>query len=220
MRMGARCTAAALGTAVLLGSMLGCGGAPPPPGPEDAVRRYLQAVRADDPRAAYALLDPATREGLPFDRFAALMRDNRAELLEQAELLEGQIGSSEVQPRARARVGNGESMVLVLEGERWRLESGVARVPVLHTPRDAVLALRQALDQRSLAGVARILSRATRDELEADIQRFLDETEDPLDLEYDVRGDRARVRTTGGREILLIREAGEWRVVDVQDPAH
>jgi hypothetical protein len=188
------------------------------PGPEDTVRRYVDAVRADDAQAAYDLLDPATRAEVPFDRFAAAMRENRPELLDQAAALEEALAQREVRPRARARLPGGESVTLVEEADGWRVESGVAQLPVLETPRDAVLALRRALLRRSLPDVQRVLSRATRDELEADIQRLLDETADELDLEYEVEGDQAQVRTSGGRQIHLIREAGEWRVVDVQDP--
>lgn len=193
----------------------GCASTEPPPGPEATVMAYVRAVRAGDARAAYALLDPETRAEVPFERFAALMEDNRAELEEQADALARRARDG-IEPRARAELAGGRAVVLVREGGRWRVEAGVAETPALHTPRDAVLALRRALAHRDLRGIERVLSRGTRAELEADIRQFLDETADELDLEYEVRGNRARVRTTEGREILLVREAGEWRVVDVE----
>ncbi|MFW5875849.1 MAG: hypothetical protein ACOCXM_03870 [Myxococcota bacterium] len=201
-------------TACLLGSA-GCATTPPPPGPEDTVRAYVQAVRAGDAEAAYALLDPETRAEVPFERFAELMRANRAELEAQADAL-GRRAEAGIEPRAHAELPDGQAVVLVREAGHWHIEAGVPEAPSLHTPRDAVLALRRALARRDLRGVERVLSRGTRAELEAEIERFLEETADALDLQYEVRGEEARVRTTGGREIHLVREAGEWRVVDVK----
>jgi hypothetical protein len=106
--------------------------------------------------------------------------------------------------------------LLVLEERGWTIDSGVLDAPVLRTPRDAVLALRQALQERNLRAIERVLARDTRAELEAEIDRFLGETADELDLEYEVRGNKAVVRTSSGREVQLVREAGEWRVRDVE----
>lgn len=215
-------TAPSLRTALLaataaVGLFGGCAARAPaaPEGPDRAVLAYVRAVRAGDARAAYALLDADTRAGMPYERFARLMRENRAELQAQADALAQEVRQG-VTPRARAQLPEGGSVVLVREGAGWRIEAGVAEVPSLATPRDAVLALRRALLRRDLHALERVLSRGTRAELEADIERFLDETADELDLEYEVRGNRARVLTTDGREIQLVREAGEWRVVDVQ----
>ncbi|MND01936.1 hypothetical protein D3C83_211260 [compost metagenome] len=62
----------------------------------------------------------------------------------------------------------------------------------------------------------RVLSRQPRADIEADLARVLEETEDELDLEVEIRGNRARVRTTGGREITLVRDAGEWRISAIE----
>ncbi len=88
--------------------------------------------------------------------------------------------------------------------------------PALLTPQDAVLALRHALQRRDLAAVLRVLARPTRAELEAEIRGFIESTDDALDLEVEIQGNEARVRTTGGRVVRLVREAGEWRVRDVE----
>lgn len=183
--------------------------------PEATVEAYVRAVRAGDAQAAYALLDEATRSTLTPEDLARLMEENREELQEQGEELERRLGRG-VEARAEVALPSGEEAVLVLEDGRWQLDGDVLGSPTLRTPRDAVMALRRSLMRRSLPGVVRVLARQPRAELEAEIERVLEETADELDLEYEVRGNTARVRTTGGREIQLIREAGEWRIVDVE----
>ena len=104
---------------------------------------------------------------------------------------------------------------MVLEEGRWFIDGGVISAPGLRSPMATVRAFRRALQRRSLPGVERVLARQPRAEVEDEIARILDETEDELDLEVEIRGNRARVRTTGGREITLVREAGEWRIVAI-----
>jgi hypothetical protein len=185
-------------------------------GPEATLRAYTEALREGDARKAYGLLDPDTREAVSFERFARTFEENRAELQEQARQVEDAVRSGEVQSRAAVELAEAETAVLTLEEGRWTILGGVLDAPALQTPRDAVLALRHAVQRRSLRGLMRVLAREPRAGLEDERRRFLDETADPLDLEVDIQGNRARVRLTGGRVILLVREAGEWRVVDVE----
>jgi hypothetical protein len=60
------------------------------------------------------------------------------------------------------------------------------------------------------------LGRSLRGEVEAEVQRFLEETADELDYDTEIQGHAATVRTSGGRVVRLTREAGEWRVVDFE----
>jgi predicted nucleotidyltransferase len=46
----------------------------------------------------------------------------------------------------------------------------------------------------------------------------VESTADVDDLEVEIQGNHARVRTTGGGSIELVRESGEWRVVDIVGP--
>ena len=187
----------------------------PVAGPEQTLTRYVAALRAGDADAAYTLLDEETRATVSLDRFRERMAENEAELSEQADGIENALGDHIV-ARATAPLRDGERAVAVLEAGRWWLLGGVLNAPVLQTPRDAVLSLRRALLRRSLPGTFRVLARDARAELEAEIERFLEGTADELDLDYEVRGNQASVRTTDGRTIRLLREAGEWRVLDIE----
>lgn len=195
---------------------LGCATAPAPRGANATLAAYVAAVRADDPHAAYVLLDAATRARTPEDAFARRMRESHAELLLQVEALETSLARRPAQVDARVDLDNGNRVVLVEEQGELRIASGVLDAPSLMTPEDAVLALRRALMRRSLSSVLRVLSQDARADVEAEIRDYLAATSDSLDLESDINGDEARVRLTGGRTVTLIREEGEWRVVDVE----
>lgn len=184
------------------------------PLPSATLAAWSRAVASRDARAAWALLDDDARGGLDEARFAALFVENRAELEGQAQAIAAR-AREPVVAQARVVLVDGEVVVLVLEDGAWRIDGGVLSAPGLRTPEDAVASLRRALQRRSLPGVLRVLARTTRGDVEAELTRLLDATEDPADLEIEVQGDNAVVRLTGGAHIQLVRESGEWRVVDV-----
>jgi len=179
------------------------------------VERYAAALAQGDPDAAWSLLDDDARRGRTEAEHAALMAANAHELGAQGRALARAAGPDGVDAHARVQLESGETIVLVLEAGAWRIDGGVLDAAGLATPLDAVAAFRRALVRRDLRGIERVLSRQTRAEWEEDLRRVLDATEDGDDLEVEVQGNHARVRTTGGGSIELVRESGEWRVVDV-----
>ncbi len=199
-------------------AFVGCGGGPREEGPSRAVERYAGALARGDAPAAWALLDEEARRGRTAARHGELMTANATELREQAEALARAAGAETIDAHARVELASGESVVLVLEEGGWRVDGGVLDAAGLATPLDAVAAFRRALMRRDLPGIERVMSRQTRAEWEEEIRRLVESTEDPDDLEVELQGNRARVRTTGGGSIELVRESGEWRVVDVHGP--
>ncbi len=196
----------------------GCGGAGAAERtaqPNAVLAAWAQAVTASDAHAGWALLDERGRAGLDEARFAALFVENRADLEAQARAIAAS-AQRPITAQARLVLVDGEVVVLVLEEGAWRIDGGVLDAPGLHTPQDAVASLRRALQRRSLAGVLRVLARSTRGDVEAELTRMLDATEDPANFDLQVQGDSAEVRLTGGAHIRLVRESGEWRVVDVE----
>lgn len=181
--------------------------------PTAAVRAYVDAVRAGDVEAVYAMLDEATRAEVDLDALRASYAENEAEAAAQAEALEASAGD----PRARAELtlASGEVVTLVLEEGGFRVAGGFLDAVAPATPEDAVEALRHALLRRSLPALLRILSRETRAGIDAEIERLLEETADPLDLEIHESESRATIRLGSGRVLELVREAGEWRIVDL-----
>ncbi|MBX3250900.1 MAG: hypothetical protein KF901_27225 [Myxococcales bacterium] len=183
-------------------------------GPERTLAAWSDGVRRGDAVAIRALLDEDTREGLSADEVERLLTENQEEL-------RGQLGGADpeaLEARAVVPLRDGERAVLVLEGGEWKLTGTLLGVPALVTPEDAVRELRRALRRPPLRGVLSVLARRPRAVIEAEIERFLDESEDELAWETEVGGNDASVRTAGGWLVRLVREAGEWRVEDVEAP--
>lgn len=202
----------ALPLAVLV-LLAGCGAGPRVEGPSSAIQAYATALREGNAGEAWALLDEDARRGRSEPEHAARMAENHAELADEGEAL---ARAEAVEARARVPLRSGETVVLVLEDGHWRIDGGVLDAAGLGTPLDAVAAFRRALMRRDLNGIERALSRQTRAEWEEELRRIVEATADPDDLDVEIEGNRAHVRTTGGGSIELVRESGEWRVVDVQ----
>lgn len=210
---------ASLGLVASLGlALAGCGAPARVRGPSSAIREYGEALTRADASFAWTRLDEDARRGRTGEEHAALMERNAVELREQGEAISRAAGTDAVEARARVPLRSGETVVLVLEDGQWRIDGGILDAAGLGTPLSALAALRRALMRRDLPGVERVLSRQTRAEWEEEVRRVLDSTADVDDLEVDVQGNHARVRTTGGGSIELVRESGEWRVVDIFGP--
>ncbi len=211
---------AGLGLACLCGALVlgGCAGGGSITRPPDTLARdYADALRRGDADAVYAMLDEETRASVDLETLRAQMAETQAELEEQAQAIEAALLDPQlVSTGARVPLAHDQHATLVVEGTRWRILGTVLDAVSLATPRDAVLAFRSALGRRSLRGVERVLARQPRSEIEAQIQRFLMDTEDELDLDVDIQGNDATVRTASGRVIRLVREAGEWHVLSVE----
>jgi hypothetical protein len=121
-----------------------------------------------------------------------------------------------VDTEARVVLTGGGTIVLVREGESWRVDRGVLGRPALARPVDAVMAFHDALARARIEGVLQLLARAPRSELELELAHWLDGTADPDALEISVSGEAATARTPTGEQIELVRESGEWRVVEIR----
>lgn len=180
-------------------------------GPESAIARWADALERRDAEAVHALLDEDARQALSVETLGRLLAENPAELDDHVR------GVRQTRPRARAVVDlpDGERAVLLREEGRWKVSGALLGVPVAVTPEDAIHALRRALRDPALAGVLAVLARRPRAGVLAEVERFLEDTEDELAWRSSLAGNEATVRTAGGWSIRLVRESGEWRVADV-----
>lgn len=195
--------------AVALGAVVavGCGAAPVRlAGPEGTVSDLALALSAGDTES----ISRAAARSLP--EVSAAVEGSRAELHALGQTLE----QTPVERSARVALADGGTIVLVRDGESWRVDRGVLGRPALGRPVDAVLALHDALARSRIQAVLALLARTPRAEIESQLARWLDGTADPDALQIDVRGEQASVRTPTGEQLELVRESGEWHLVDLR----
>lgn len=179
------------------------------------------AVR-EEPRATLRSLSAAMRErdaaalGILLDRPAAEVAIPLADAPEQLGVLADRVDAAPVEETAWVYLVSGERVRVLREDGGWRVDRGVLGAPSLARPEDAVVALHDALARARWADLAAVLASVPRAELEDEARRWLEGTRDVDALEVSVAGDAATVRTPTGGTIDLIREAGEWRIVELR----
>lgn len=191
-----------------LGAVLvvGCGGGAQALGPAHATAALATALRERD------VAELARATGRTEAEITASLEANRRELGALGETL----ARTPTDASARVALGDGGTLLLVREGESWRVDRGVLGRPALARPEDAVLALHDALTRSRIAAVLALLARTQRAELELELGRWIDGTADPEALDVSVQGESATVTTPTGERVDLVRESGEWRIVEIR----
>ena len=200
---------------------VGCGGSLGPSAPAaNGVRAYLDALRSNDPHAAYDMLSADTRKKLSFDEFALQWKQNDAERKWQVKALEDSLkGNPDVGERALVSYSDGKLVSLEREGKTWRLESELVSRSRAKEPRDALRIFAQAVAARDVAGALNVLTQRRREGLTKQVEGFLTGLAKHVNSPIDPFGsDRAELRwdENGIRyRIVLRKEDDEWRVDDI-----
>jgi hypothetical protein len=197
-----------------------CGGPRGPSGKAaDGVKAYLAALKSDDPKDAYAMLDSVTRRRVSFDEFARQWKAGAKERAWQVQALEASLkGNPDVGERALIGYSDGKLVQLEREGEVWRLESELVSRSRAKKPRDAIRLFADAVTQRDVSGMLGILTTRRREGIAKQVEGFvagigkhvngqLEELTDRAELRWDENGIRYR--------IVLKKEDDEWRIDDI-----
>jgi len=184
----------------------------PLPDPRDAARRWAEAVQAGDEAAAYGMLTAAARRAHGREGVARLLSSERSELLTLGRAAAAPTALLETS--ADVDFGNDRRARVVLEEGRFRVAAAGALPAGAATPRDALRELRDVLAQRSFAGLLRVLTRASAEDLETGLAKVVDALSEPASVELDVEGRRATAQLPGGHTVTLGREDGIWQVKD------
>jgi len=202
---------AALALVALLA--IGCG-RPEVPDARDAARAYAEAVRRGDHQAVFAMMTRESQRALGEQGAQRLLADAKVELGRQATgLLEE---GARVEAVATYRLEDGESAELVLTPQGFRVGAAGTFPSAARTPAQALEGLRRALARRSYPALVRVLSSETQNAVETEVRSLVEGLENAETLEVKVEGDTATVEVPGGHRIRLKREAGVWRVDDVE----
>ena len=212
--------ASRLAAAAAAAALAACGAPSAPSAPAaNGVRAYLNALKSDNPRAAYNLLAASARKQVHYDEFARQWKQTANERAWQIKALEeGLKGNPDVGERARVTFSDGKVVPLERDGQRWLLESELVSRSRAKRPRDALRVFSDALSSRNVGALLGVLTQRRRDGLMKQIGGFasgldkrinekLEEYPDRAELRWDENGIRYRV--------VLRKEDEEWRVDDI-----
>ncbi len=183
------------------------------PDPKVAAAAYADAAARGDADAIYNMLDASSRRAMTPADVKRLVAGQRAELADQAKAIRSP--QAEVKAFATMRYEDGEDAVLEVREGRFLIASADALPSGARTPAQALGDLRRVLARRSYAGLMRVLTQPSRTSLENDLRSLVEGLETPESLDVQQTGDTAIVHVPGGHIVKLRREAGTWRVEDL-----
>ncbi len=196
-----------------LGTLAGCGGGALPD-PREAAAEYAEAAARGDADAIYGMMAARSRAVITKEELAKKVADQREELRDQAKAIASPATS--VKAEASVPFGDGEHAALVIEDGEFRVAGADALPAAARTPTQALESLRRVLARRSYAGLLRVLSKRTREAMEADLRSLVLGLERPEGLDVRVTGDLAVVEVPGGHIVRLRREGGAWHVEEFE----
>jgi hypothetical protein len=136
-----------LAAVVLSSCLVACGGGTlVQQGPSDTLRAYAQALeqgRVDD---AYRLLSDEAKRSMSLDAFRRAVRENPQDVLEIARAIARPASDPVV--TATVTVPNGDELLLVYEGGRWRIDAAAVDLYGQATPRQALMGFLRAFDRK------------------------------------------------------------------------
>jgi hypothetical protein len=224
-------------TLLILGILAVGGCASRPGAPVEVLQAYAEALRDGRMRDAWAMLSSSARAAMPYERFEATAREHPDEVAEAVRTY-GEL-EPEAPVTARLELASGETLTLVEEGGRWRLDPSALEFYGQQTPAQTLRSYVRAIERSRWDVLLRLAPAAARAAIvaaaaaagstpEAMFQRSYGGAEagrvrvvarglrEALERgrAIEVAGDRATMAYgTGGRSLArLAREDGRWRV--------
>ena len=222
------CHKLALALALALGApALGCAAPKPASGPTDVLKEYARALDEGRIEAAYALLSEEAQRSLPFPAFERLVKENPEEIKE--------ISVSLLRPAAPPAVTatvttpSGERLLLIYEGDGWRVDGSAVDLYSQLTPEAAVESFVRAYDnqrydilmrfvpERELEGLSeQKLRKAWKGEQKPEMDRLTQALKAALPTgRIEQIGDRATFAYGAAGTVQLLRENGKWKIEDL-----
>lgn len=152
-------------TALLLFALVlpACGSSYAQQGPSDTLRAYAQALQEGRVDAAYRLLSDEAKRSMSLEAFRRAVRDNPDDALEIARAIARPAADPVV--TATVTMPNGEELLLVFEGGRWRLDAAAVDLYGQATPRQALVGFLRAFERRRYDVIMRYVPDAEREGL-------------------------------------------------------
>jgi hypothetical protein len=195
-----------------------------PEGPAATLQDFGAALGRNDVRGAYALTSADFQKRTPYDAFAAGLGSNTADTSAYGKRVAD--GAARVAPRVDLQLPQGDTVTLVLEAGRWRIDGPPPDPWGQRTPRAALRTFVRALGARRYDIVLRLVPRRHRVDLTADKLRqywearpdetraLLTRLQAALAAPIVESGDEAHMPYGPEQEVFFVREDGIWRIED------
>lgn len=207
-------------------ALAGCRSAALQQGPNDTLRAYSHALddgRADD---AYKLLSSEAKRSIPLDAFRRMVKENAPEMKDIAHALSRPASDPVV--TATVTSPKGDTVLLVYEDGRWRLDGSAINLYGQSTPRQSIEAFLRAFERKRYDVMLRFVPDSHLVGLDADKLRAAWEGAQKEEMiritsalraalpaaQFEEIGDRATMAYGSGGTVQLVREHGAWKIED------
>jgi hypothetical protein len=196
-------------------------------GPSDTLRAYSRALddgRADD---AYKLLSSEAKRSISLDAFRRMVKENAPEMKDIAHALSRP--SSDPVVTATVTSPKGDTILLVYEEGRWKLDGSAINLYGQATPRQSIEAFLRAYERKRYDVMIRFVPDSHLEGLDAERLKAAWEGPQKEDMiritsglrtalsnastQFEEVGDRATM-AYGSKTVQLIREHGVWKIED------
>ncbi len=198
--------------------------------PRTVLRAYAEALgdgRADD---AYALLSDDAKRSISPEAFRTLVKQNKAEALELGKSLSRPTDDPYV--TAQVPLATGETLTMVLEDGRWRIDGAALDFYSQATPKQAVLGFLRAFGRRRWDVLLRYTPDARKEGLTEErlkaawgegkpegkrIEEAVEAIRQSIATAvFEETGDRATMSYGSAGVVLFLRERGAWKIEDLR----
>jgi hypothetical protein len=206
--------------------LAGCGAGGGSLSPRDALHSYASALREGRTKDAYALLSRDARARLSEAEFSRMVAENGREIEDIATSL---LKPSEV-PEITATLSSpdGETLLLVYEGESWRVDASALDLYGQASPVAALQSFVRAFDNKRYDILMRFvpdskqqgltaeqLQKAWEGEQREQVERLTQALKASLpNVRVELLGTRATVSYGAGGTVELVHEQGAWKIED------
>lgn len=212
-----------------LAPVVACGGgAASSAQPRTALEQYTAALREGRTLDAYEMLSAEAKRDLSRDAFERMVRENPAEVQALVEALERPTAPPYV--TARVTAPDGESLLLVYEDGRWRIDASAIDLYGQTTPEQAVRSFVRAFKSQRYDVLLRFVPDAHREGLDPENMKRAWEGEQKEEMtelvaaltaglseaQVELVGDRATIAYGSTGTVELVREHGLWKIEDLR----
>jgi hypothetical protein len=130
-------------------------------GPSDTLRAYATALQEGRVEDAYRLLSDEAKRTMSLEAFRRAVTENPHDAAEIAQALARPASDPVV--TATVQVPNGDELLLIYEGGRWRIDASAVDLYGQQTPRQALMGFLRAFDRKRYDVILRYVPDAEKE---------------------------------------------------------